>query len=90
MNNQWYLRITLGNGEYVWAKVVRDARKHNDKWIDFTWRLLEAERTGNWFAYTVRLRLKNGRTYAQISRKENPPEITITKENGVIGIDLQA
>jgi len=60
------------------------------RWIDFVWDLTHADRMGNWFAYTVRLRLKNGKICAQISRKENPPEITITKENGVIGIDFLA
>jgi hypothetical protein len=54
------------------------------------WDLTQAERTGNWFAYTVRLKLKNGKIYAQMNGEENPLEITITKENGVIGIDFQA
>ena len=27
LNNQWHLRINLGNGEYVWAKVVRSAKR---------------------------------------------------------------
>jgi IS605 OrfB family transposase len=90
LNNQWHLRINLGNGEYVWAEVVRSAKREKDKWIDLVWDLTQAERTGNWFAYTVRLRLKNGKIYAQISREENLPEITITKEKGVIGIDINA
>jgi IS605 OrfB family transposase len=90
MNNQWYLRLNLGNGEYVWAKVVRSAKRKRDRWIDFVWDLTQAERTGNWFAYTVRLKLKNGKIYAQISKEEKFPEITITKENGVIGIDINA
>ena len=90
LNNQWRLRINLGNGEYVWARGVRSAKREKDRWIDFVWDLTQAERTGNWFAYTVRLRLKKGKIYAQMSREENLPEITITKENGVIGIDFQA
>ena len=90
LNGQWHLRINLGNGEYVWAKVVRFAKRERDRWIDLVWDLTQAERTGNWFAYTVRLRLKNGKIYAQISREENLPEITITRENGVIGIDINA
>jgi len=56
------LKINLGNGEYVWAKVVRNAKRHNDKWIDFTWRLLEAEKSGEWFAYNVRLKVRNGKS----------------------------
>jgi IS605 OrfB family transposase len=90
LDGQWHLRINLGNGEYVWAEVVRSAKREKDKWIDLVWDLTHAERTGNWFAYTVRLKLKNGKIYAQISREENLPEITITKENGVIGIDINA
>jgi IS605 OrfB family transposase len=90
LDGQWHLRINLGNGEYVWAKVVRSAKRERDRWIDLVWDLTQAERTGNWFAYTVRLRLKNGKIYAQISKEENFPEITITKENGVIGIDINA
>jgi IS605 OrfB family transposase len=90
LNNQWYLRINLGNGEYVWAKVVRSAKKERDRWIDLVWDLTQAERTGNWFAYTVRLKLKNGKFYAQIGKEEKFPEITITRENGVIGIDINA
>ncbi|MFZ8833336.1 MAG: IS200/IS605 family accessory protein TnpB-related protein, partial [Candidatus Caldipriscus sp.] len=90
MNNQWYLRLKLGNGEYVLAKVVRSAKRKRDRWIDFVWDLTQAERTGNWFAYTVRLKLKNGKIYAQISKEEKFPEITITRENGVIGIYINA
>jgi len=54
------------------------------------WDLTQAERTGNWFAYTIRLKLKSGKIYAQISKEEKFPEITITRENGVIGIDINA
>jgi len=90
LNNQWYLRINLGNGEYVWAKVVRFAKRERDGWINLVWDLTQAEKTGNWFAYTVRLKLKNGKIYAQISKEEKFPEITTTRENGVIGIDINA
>ena len=90
LDNQWHLRINLGNGEYVWAKVVRSAKRKKDRWTEFVLDLTQAERTGNWFPYTVRLKLKNGKIYAQISREENLPEITITKENGVIGMDINA
>jgi len=67
LNNQCYLRINLGNGEYVWVKVVRNTKRRKDKWIDFTWRLLEAERFSEWFAYNVRLKVRNGKFYAQVS-----------------------
>jgi IS605 OrfB family transposase len=84
------LRINLGNGEYVWAKVVRDAKRKGDKWIDFAWRLLEAERLGEWFAYNVRLKVRNGKFYAQVSWEEKVIEPVITKSYGVMGIDINA
>jgi IS605 OrfB family transposase len=90
LNNQWHLRINLGSGEYVWAKVIRDAKRHKDKWIDFAWRLLEAERLGEWFAYNVRLKVRNGKFYAQVSWEEKTVQPVITKAYGVMGIDINA
>jgi len=90
LNNQWYLRINLGNGEYVWASVIRSAKRKTDKWIDFISSLEHAEKTGDWFPYTVRLKLRNGKICAQFSREESLPEVSITKDNGVIGIDINA
>jgi IS605 OrfB family transposase len=84
------LRINLGNGEYVWARVIRNAKRHKDKWIDFTWRLLEAEKSGEWFAYNVRLKVRNGKFYAQVSWEEKTVEPVITKTYGVMGIDINA
>jgi len=31
LNNQWYLRINLGNGKYVRANVIRAAKRKTDK-----------------------------------------------------------
>jgi len=90
LNNQWYLRINLGNGEYVWARAIRSAKRKTDKWIGFISNIEHAEKTGDWFPYTVRLKLRNGKIYAQFSREEKLPEVTITKDNGVIGIDINA
>jgi len=90
LNNQWYLRINLGNGEYVWVKVVRNANRRKDKWIDFTWMLLEAEKFNKWFAYNVRLKVRNGKFYAQVSWEEKVTKPAITKAYGVIGIDINA
>jgi len=90
LNNQWHLRINLGNGEYVWARVIRSAKRKTDKWVGFISDIEHAEKTGEWFPYAVRLKLRNGKIYAQFSREENPPEGTITKDNGVIGIDINA
>jgi IS605 OrfB family transposase len=90
LNNQWHLRVNLGNGEYVWARVIRSAKRKTDKWIDFISSLEHAEKTGDWFPYTVRIKLRNGKIYAQFSKEEKFPEVTITKDNGVIGIDINA
>ena len=90
LNNQWHLRINLGNGEYVWANVIRSAKRKTDKWLDFISSIGHAEKTGEWFPYTVRLKLRNGKIYAQFSREEKFPEVAITKDNGVIGIDINA
>ena len=90
LNNQWHLRINWGNGEYVWAKVIRAAKRKTDKWAGFISEIEHAAKTGDWFPYTVRLKLRNGKIYAQFSREEKLPEVTITKDNGVIGIDINA
>jgi len=90
LNNQWHLRINLGNGEYVWARVIRSAKRKTDKWIDFINSIEHAKKTGDWFPYTVRIKLRNGKIYAQFSKEEKLPEVSITKDNGVIGIDINA
>jgi IS605 OrfB family transposase len=90
LSNQWHLRINLGNGEYVWARVIRSAKRKTDKWVGFISDIEHAEKTGDWFPYTVRIKLRNGKIYAQFSREEKIPEVTITKDNGVIGIDINA
>ncbi len=90
MESQWHLRINLGNGEYVWAKVIRSAKRKTDKWIGFINDLEHAAQTGEWFPYTVRLKLRSGKIYAQFTKEERLPEITATKDNGVIGIDINA
>ena len=74
----------------MWAKVVRSATRKTDKWICFISDIEHAEKTDDWFPYTVRLKLKNGKIYAQFSREEKLPKVTITKDNGVIGIDINA
>jgi predicted transposase len=90
LEGQWHLRINLGDGKYVWAKVIRSAKRKTDKWIQFISDLEQAKKTGEWFPYTVRLKLRDGKIYAQFSREEKFPEITITRDNGVIGIDINA
>jgi IS605 OrfB family transposase len=90
LSNQWHLRINLGDGEYVWARVIRSAKRKTDKWIDFISSLEQAAKTSDWFPYTVRLKLRNGKIYVQFSKEEKLPEVSITKDNGVIGIDINA
>jgi len=90
LNNQWHLRINLGNGEYVWARVIRSAKRKTDKWIGFISDIEHAEKTGDWFPYTVRLKLRDGKIYVQFSKEEKLPEVSITKDNGVMGIDINA
>lgn len=51
---------------------------------------LEAERLGEWFAYNVRLKVRNGKFYAQVSWEEKTVEPVITKAYGVVGIDINA
>jgi len=89
-NNEWHLRINLGNGEYVWSKVIRSSKRKTDKWIGFISDIEHAAKTGDWFPYTVRLKLRNGKIYAQFSREEKLPEVAITRDNGAIGIDINA
>jgi len=90
LQGQWCLRINLGNGEYVWAKVIRSTKRKTDKWLGLISDIEHATKTSEWFPYTVRLKLRNGKIYAQISTEEKFPELTVTKDNGVIGIDINA
>jgi IS605 OrfB family transposase len=90
LKSQWRLRINLGNGEYVWAKVIRSAKRKTDKWVDFISGIEHAEKTGEWFPYTVRIKLRNEKIYARIITEEKFPELTVTKDNSVIGIDINA
>ncbi len=90
IGDEWFLRINTGNREWIYAKVLRSVKRERDKWIDFIWRLTEAELSGAWFPYTVEIKLREGELYAFVSFEEVLPEVTITKDFGVIGIDLNA
>jgi transposase, IS605 OrfB family, central region len=52
--------------------------------------LENAYKYGAWFPYSVRLKVKNGKVYTFISVEEKLPPVTIKKDNGVIGIDINA
>ncbi|WP_457635904.1 IS200/IS605 family accessory protein TnpB-related protein [Persephonella sp.] len=85
------LRINTGERDWITANVRRTVNRPNDKWTGFIARLLEAEKTGEYFPYSVEIRLINGQIYAFISFEEElPKEPIITKEEGAIGIDINA
>jgi len=70
INNKLYLRINIGDRQYIYVKVIRDVKREKDKWIDFMIMLEDAYKNGKWFPYSVRLKVKNGNVYAFISIKE--------------------
>jgi IS605 OrfB family transposase len=90
LNGQLHLRITTGNREFIYAKVLREPSNSKDKWITFMAMLLESWQTQSYFPYTVELKLKNGEVYGSVSFKIPTPEVKYTKENGVIAIDTNA
>jgi len=90
LNGQLHLRITTGNREFIYAKVLREPSNSKDKWITFIAMLLESWQTKNYFAYTVELKLRDGEVYGSVSFEIPTPEVRYTKENGVIAIDTNA
>jgi len=93
VDGKLHLRINTGKGNYVYAKVHRNVQKgraDRDKWVNFVKNLLIGETTGNYTPYSVELKKKNGKIYASVSFEEKLPEVEITKECGVIGIDVNA
>jgi predicted transposase len=61
LNGQLCLRITTGNREFIYAKVLREPSNSRDKWITFIAMLLESWQTKSYFAYTVWRILKNSK-----------------------------
>jgi IS605 OrfB family transposase len=90
LNGQLHLRITTGNREFIYAKVLREPSNSKDKWLTFMAMLLESWQTKNYFAYTVELKLREGEIYGSVSFEIPTPEVRYTKENGVIAIDTNA
>jgi IS605 OrfB family transposase len=90
LNGQLCLRITTGNREFIYAKVLREPSNSKDKWITFMAMLLESRQTKNYFAYTVELKLRDGEVYGSVSFEIPTPEVRYTKENGVIAVDTNA
>jgi IS605 OrfB family transposase len=90
LDEQLHLRITIGNREFIYAKVLREPSNNKDKWITFMIMLLESKQTKSFFPYTVELKLRNGEVYGSVSFEIPTPEVKYTKENGVIAIDTNA
>jgi IS605 OrfB family transposase len=90
LNGQLHLRITTGNREFIYAKVLREPSNSKDKWLTFMAMLLESWQTQNYFPYTVELKLRDGEVYGSVSFEIPTPEVKYTKENGLIAIDTNA
>jgi len=90
LNGQLCLRITIGNREFIYAKVLREPSNGRDKWITFIAMLLESWQTQSYFPYTVELKLRDGEVYGSVSFELSTPKVKYTKENGVIAIDTNA
>ncbi|WP_245596364.1 IS200/IS605 family accessory protein TnpB-related protein [Sulfurihydrogenibium subterraneum] len=85
------LRINVGEKNWIKAKIKRTVNRPSDKWTNFIADLLQAEKTKEYFPYSVEIRKINDNFYAFISYEEElQKEPIITKENGVIGIDVNA
>ena len=90
LDGKLHLRISTGNREFIYAKVLREPSNSKDKWITFMAMLLESWQTKNYFPYTVELKLRDGEVYGNVSFELPTPEVRCTKENGVIAIDTNA
>jgi IS605 OrfB family transposase len=90
LDGKLHLRITTGNRDFTYAKVLREPSNSKDKWLTFMAMLLESWQTKNYFAYTVELKLRNGEVYGSVSFEIPTPKVKHTKENGVIAIDTNA
>jgi IS605 OrfB family transposase len=90
LDGKLHLRITTGNRDFTYAKVLREPSNSKDKWLTFMAMLLESWQTQNYFAYTVELKLRDGEVYGSVSFEIPTPEVKHTKENGVIAIDTNA
>jgi IS605 OrfB family transposase len=90
LNGQLYLRITTGNREFIYAKVLREPSNSKDKWLTFMAMLLESWKTQSYFPYTVELKLRDEEVYGCVSFELPTPEVRYKRENGVIAIDINA
>ncbi|AIS52032.1 hypothetical protein TKV_c08500 [Thermoanaerobacter kivui] len=82
--NGTFLRINVGERKYVYAKIEAGYKKNKKRK-----ELLQEIAQSN-IPYSVELKLKNGSICAYFAIEEEYPEIKITKEKGIIGIDVNA
>jgi len=90
INGQLHIRITTGNREFIYAKVLREPKSSKDKWITFMAMLLESWKSEKYFSYTVEVKLKEREIYCFVSFELPTPKVKHTKEKGVIAIDTNA
>jgi len=90
LNGQLCLRITIGNREFIYAKVLREPSNNKDKGLTFMAMLLESWQTKNYIPHTVELKLRNGEVYGSVSFEIPTPEVKYTKESGVIAVYTNA
>jgi transposase, putative, N-terminal domain len=79
LNGQLCLRITTGNREFIYAKVLREPSNGKDKWLTFMVMLLESWQTKNDFPYTVELKLRDGEIYGSVSFEIPTPKVNTQK-----------
>jgi IS605 OrfB family transposase len=86
-NDGIYLQITsTRKRKPIKVRVKRKVKSKKDKWITFISMLLEGKK----FPYTIELKKINGKIYGYVSFQIPIPQVKITKDNGVIGIDINA
>ena len=82
--NGTFLRINVGERKYVYSRIEAGYKKNKRRE-----ELLQEIAKSN-IPYSVELKLKNGSMYAYFAIEEEYPKIKITKEKGVIAIDINA
>ncbi len=75
-----WLRVNLGNGRYAWA-LVKTGHPNLNALLQRVYASLP---------YNVELSLREGKVYAVFTWEEEPVPVVATKENGVLGIDVNA
>ena len=85
-----YLRVALGDRDFIYARVKREPSNSKDKWNTFLAMLFESWENESYFPYTVELKLRDGEVYGFVSFDYPEPEIRLTREYGVIALDTNA